>query len=228
MELPPLYKYLDVQGATLTLQNRTFKHAKPSTFNDIEDLTIRSIFPEDDETALKILQEGLVDVLARHLDEPSTTPVLTMRAKIALLQKIFNTHPEMVEVIKKQIASGEEPQTFTLEQMKSSQQQLCRRCESILAGLAYSLREHPERFGIDVVTVRAGPSGCRSQNCSQRGEGFQISEVCSRYLSRQKASAFRKCLRISGGESFWRSRRSYDKVAGHDHLFEDVVLASGE
>ena len=40
MVLPPLYKYLDVTGAKLTLQNGTFKHAKPSDFNDLEDLTI--------------------------------------------------------------------------------------------------------------------------------------------------------------------------------------------
>ena len=47
MTLPPLYKYLDVSGAKLTLGNRTFKHAKPSDFNDTEDLTIKSIFTED-------------------------------------------------------------------------------------------------------------------------------------------------------------------------------------
>ena len=39
MTLPPLYKYLNVQGAKLTLGNRTFRHAKPSDFNDIEDMT---------------------------------------------------------------------------------------------------------------------------------------------------------------------------------------------
>jgi len=63
MSLPPLYKYLDVQGARRTLTNRTFRHAKPSTFNDTEDLTIRSIFPEDEETALEQLKHGFVDVL---------------------------------------------------------------------------------------------------------------------------------------------------------------------
>jgi hypothetical protein len=47
MALPPLYKYLNVEGAKLTLGNRTLKHAKPSDFNDTEDLTIQSIFPED-------------------------------------------------------------------------------------------------------------------------------------------------------------------------------------
>jgi hypothetical protein len=46
MALPPLYKYLDVKGAKLTLGNNTFKHAKPSSFNDTEDVTISSIFPE--------------------------------------------------------------------------------------------------------------------------------------------------------------------------------------
>src|SRR3982074_32542 len=47
MTLPPLYKYLNVQGAKLTLGNRTFRHAKPSDFNDIEDMTVQSIFPEE-------------------------------------------------------------------------------------------------------------------------------------------------------------------------------------
>jgi hypothetical protein len=53
MSLPPLYKYLDVSGAKLTLGNRAFKHAKASDFNDTEDLTIQSIFAEDTEEALK-------------------------------------------------------------------------------------------------------------------------------------------------------------------------------
>jgi hypothetical protein len=44
--LPPLYKYLDFKGALLTLANKTFKHAKPSDFNDTEDLTLQSLFPE--------------------------------------------------------------------------------------------------------------------------------------------------------------------------------------
>ena len=52
MALPPLYKYLSVQGAKLTLGNNTFKHAKPSDFNDIEDLTIQSIFSRGDRGPL--------------------------------------------------------------------------------------------------------------------------------------------------------------------------------
>jgi hypothetical protein len=62
MTLPPIYKYLDVQGAKLTLGNKTFKHAKPSDFNDTEDLTIKSIFPEETELALKRLENCFTDV----------------------------------------------------------------------------------------------------------------------------------------------------------------------
>jgi hypothetical protein len=46
MALPPLYKYLSVEGAKKTLGTNTFRHAKPSSFNDTEDLTVSSIFPE--------------------------------------------------------------------------------------------------------------------------------------------------------------------------------------
>ena len=40
MALPPLYKYLSVEGAKKTLGNNAFRHAKPSSFNDIEDPTV--------------------------------------------------------------------------------------------------------------------------------------------------------------------------------------------
>jgi hypothetical protein len=119
MNLPPLYKYLDVQGARRTLQKRMFKHAKPSTFNDTEDLTIRSLFPEDDETALKILQEGLVDVLMKHVDDPPTTPIISMRRTILALQAIFKVRPGMAKIIKEQIAKGEAPSMLTLENLKN-------------------------------------------------------------------------------------------------------------
>jgi hypothetical protein len=63
MPLPPLYKYLDVQGALLTLGNRTFKHARPSDFNDTEDVTVQSIFPEETEVALTKVARGFIDVI---------------------------------------------------------------------------------------------------------------------------------------------------------------------
>jgi hypothetical protein len=61
MSLPPLYKYLDVNGAKLTLGNRTFRHTKPSTFKNLEDMTVQHVFPEEIEAALATLSNGCVD-----------------------------------------------------------------------------------------------------------------------------------------------------------------------
>jgi hypothetical protein len=83
MSPPPLYKYLDVQGAKLTLGNNTFKHSKPSDFNDIEDLTVQSIFPEDTEAALEKLSNGFTDVILQHLNDPPTCSS-PMKEKVAL------------------------------------------------------------------------------------------------------------------------------------------------
>lgn len=92
MTLPPLYKYPDVSGAKLTLGNKTFKHAKPSDFNDTEDLTIQSIFPEDIEEALKKVADSFTDVILQHLDEePTCSP--RMKKKIKIIQQIYRANP---------------------------------------------------------------------------------------------------------------------------------------
>ena len=67
MVLPPLYKYLGIEGAKLTLRNRTFKHSKPSDFNDTEDLTIQSVFPETLEDACKLMYDGFTDTVLRNI-----------------------------------------------------------------------------------------------------------------------------------------------------------------
>ncbi len=92
MTLPPLYKYLDVSGAKLTLGNKTFKHARPSDFNDVNDLTIQSIFPEDTEEALKKITGGFTDVILRHLDEEPTCSS-PMKEKIRVIQQVYRANP---------------------------------------------------------------------------------------------------------------------------------------
>jgi hypothetical protein len=105
MALPPLYKYLDVQGAKLTLGNRTFKHARPSDFNDTEDLTIQSIFPEDIETALKHASRGMLDVILKHLDATPTC-ASPMREKLAAIQAALGGDPGLAARMKAEIAKG--------------------------------------------------------------------------------------------------------------------------
>jgi hypothetical protein len=118
MSLPPLYKYLDVQGSNLTLTNRNFKHAKPSTFNDTEDLTIRSIFPENDAEALRQIEDGFTDVLMRHLNDAPTCLNIEMRKKVELLQAIFKANPDAAKRIKEAKAKGAAPEIFNVEQMQ--------------------------------------------------------------------------------------------------------------
>jgi hypothetical protein len=72
MALPQLYKYLDVDGAKKTLGNKTFRHAKPSSFKDLEDMTLQSLFPEEIEAALATLRDNYVDVILENINEPPT------------------------------------------------------------------------------------------------------------------------------------------------------------
>ncbi len=103
MTLPPLYKYLDIQGAKLTLGNGTFRYSKPSDFNDIEDLTIQSIFPEETEAALKKLSNGFTDVILQHLNDQPTCSS-PMREKVALIQYIYRNNPKAAEIVKAELS----------------------------------------------------------------------------------------------------------------------------
>ena len=118
MALPPLYKYLDVQGAKLTLRNRTFKHAKPSDFNDTEDLTIQSIFSEETDVALKRLTAGFTDVILRHRADPPTcgSPI---KEKVALIQYVYRTNPMAADAVKAVKAEMEMEPVFDVEHMRA-------------------------------------------------------------------------------------------------------------
>ncbi|CAH6818211.1 conserved hypothetical protein [Vibrio chagasii] len=94
-EVPALYKYLDTIGAKLSLQNKNFKYAKPSDFNDLEDLTIGSVFKGDLEDELASVGELLPIVLYENLDK-AVTCLPPMREKIMLLQQALKLNPELV------------------------------------------------------------------------------------------------------------------------------------
>ncbi len=102
MELPPLYKFMDRNGARLTLGNGTFRHAKPSSFNDLEDLTIRSVFPEETEVALEILTKAIPEVIARNVQsEPTGDP--DRRPMIKAIQGAIKANPKVLDVIRDEL-----------------------------------------------------------------------------------------------------------------------------
>jgi hypothetical protein len=118
MALPPLYKYLNVQGAKLTLGNRTFRHAKPSDFNDIEDMTVQSLFLEETEVALKKLSNGFQDVILAHLYDPPTC-ASPMREKLAQIQKAYRTNPKAADLVKAELMKDGGKPLFDVEYMRA-------------------------------------------------------------------------------------------------------------
>jgi Protein of unknown function (DUF2971) len=147
MTSPSLYKYLSVEGARLTLGNRCFKHAKPSTFNDTEDLTIRSLFPEDDETALAIIENNFTDVLLKHIDDAPTCLNGGMRAKVALILAAFKANPNAARIIKE--AKKEMPSVFNLEHMRQRHLDFVAEVNAFMQGfriLCVSSRKDSERM----------------------------------------------------------------------------------
>ena len=108
MTLPPLYKYLNVSGAKLTLGNKTFKHARPSDFNDVDDLTTQSIFPEDTEEALKKIAGGFTDVILRNLDEEPTCSS-PMKEKIRVIQQVYRANPGAADLARAELMNPGKP-----------------------------------------------------------------------------------------------------------------------
>jgi len=112
--IPALYKYLDVDGAKKTLANKSFRCSKPSTFEDLEDMTLGSIFVEDIETSLLKISERSVDVITENVDaEPTCAPKLA--AAVKELQRIFRDDPGAAEAVRDKI---KKTGIFNVQQMR--------------------------------------------------------------------------------------------------------------
>jgi hypothetical protein len=98
MALPPLYKYLDVDGAKKTLGNKCFRFSKPSEYKDLEDMTAQGLFPDELEAALAILSDGFVDVI---VENPGAAPTCSEKLKPTLveLQRIFRANPQAAQAV---------------------------------------------------------------------------------------------------------------------------------
>ena len=99
MALPPLYKYLNVDGAKKTLGNKCFRFAKPSEYDDLEDMTAQSLFPDELEAALAILSDGFIDVIVENPGAAPTCPE-RLRPAVVKLQAIFRRNPKAAPVVK--------------------------------------------------------------------------------------------------------------------------------
>lgn len=99
MSLPPLYKYLNVQGAKLTLGNKCFRFAKPSQYDDLEDMTVQGLFPDKLEKALATMPDGFVDAIMANLYAPPTCAP-GQQPTVVKLQAMFRANPQLGPIVK--------------------------------------------------------------------------------------------------------------------------------
>ena len=114
MTLPPLYKYMGVDGAKRTLGNRCLRFAKPSEYDDHQDMTAGSLFPDEIETALTILSDGFVDVIANSQDATPTCSA-SLRPKVIELQHIFRDNPRAAQALKDGLKNEPDLNVFNVE-----------------------------------------------------------------------------------------------------------------
>ncbi len=135
MPLPPLYKYLDVDGATKTLGGQCFKHAKPSTFNDKEDLTVAGMFPGNLADALKNIQANLGEMILTNIDRPATCSSASMRQTVTKLQDIFRANSKAASIFVQELKK--KPELLKLD--VSNVEQLA---QSTIDGVNEMMRRH--------------------------------------------------------------------------------------
>src|SRR5215813_899950 len=118
MALPPLYKYLNVDGAKKTLGNKCFRFAKPSEYEDLEDMTAQSLFPDELEAALAMLQDGFVDVI---VENPDAAPTCSEKLKPQLmeLQEIFRENPKAAQAVKEALKKDPSRNGFNVEHWRT-------------------------------------------------------------------------------------------------------------
>lgn len=133
-QIPPLYKYLDVNGATLTLTNRNFRHAKPSEFNDKGDMKILRVFPEEEFDSLTLQKNNFTDVILRNLGRPPTCDNPLMRMKIALLQQVYRNNPDAAELVKQTVQNDRVDDIYDVERLRGVSEDTLREVNEYLQG----------------------------------------------------------------------------------------------
>ena len=158
MALPPLYKYLSVEGAKLTLGNNTFKHAKPSDFNDTEDVSIHSIFPEETEAALRRLEGGFTEIILQHLNDPPTC-AWPLREKLIRIQHGYRNNLGLVEKIKAELASNGRKPVFDVDKMRARSEAFVKQTNEFLQGyrvLCVTTHKNSEKMWSDYADNHKG------------------------------------------------------------------------
>jgi hypothetical protein len=106
------------QGGEANARQQNLPHAKPSDFNDIEDMTVQSIFPDETEVALKKLSEGFHDVILAHLNDPPTY-ASPMREMLAQIQQVYRSNPTAIDLVKTELVKDGAKPLYDVEHLRA-------------------------------------------------------------------------------------------------------------
>lgn len=104
-ERSAFYKYLDPKGAKLTLQNGTFRHARPSDFSDDMDMSIEKLFPVPVELASERILEGIVGVIVENIGRVPTVQNAEFRTIVLAVQNAIKLEPGLEDVLQASLKS---------------------------------------------------------------------------------------------------------------------------
>ncbi len=172
----------------LTLGNRTFKHAKPSDFNDTEDLTIQSIFPEDLDAVVRRASRGIIDVIMNNLDAAPTC-ASPMQEKLGAIQAALRADPSAVERMRAETLEGAMNGIYDMERLRWTGEATIKDVNEFMQGwrvlCVSTLRDSEKMWSDDAeshkgIALRIEPDVTKD---------FNVSKVCARYLSCDAAAA---------------------------------------
>lgn len=106
---PNFYKYLDINGARLSLGNKNFKHADPTSFNDTEELTVQNLYEGTEEEIYSTMLRHFHNVISNNLDAPSTALNSRIRQQITFLQGVYKNNPAAIDIIRSEIEQQTDP-----------------------------------------------------------------------------------------------------------------------
>lgn len=134
---PILYKYLDLDGARKTLQNRSVKFSRPSAFNDPFDIQIHDVHGLDTVDFLIGIKDEFIEVLASSAYAPTSS-----NPRLHIIHQLLQHQPELKEGLQSEL-SADDITEHEVEQAKERHQEITR-----------ELRKHLDSEGVFCASIR--------------------------------------------------------------------------
>lgn len=128
---PPLYKFLDIEGALKTLENRTLKYACPSDFyanNDKIDMKVEDMFSIDIQDVLEYINKHFINVIITNINK---TPTQNFSC-ITLLQEVLRKNPRAVENLRSELAKNDLKEIYNIQTLEKTTEEVLKDINTFL------------------------------------------------------------------------------------------------